>query len=51
MSGAHCNPSVSLAFFVMKSKKMKASTFFRFVGGQLIGAIIGTVMSKGFFDC
>ena len=42
ISGCHINPAVSLAMFIME--KIDLITFLIYIGGQILGAIIGTVL-------
>ena len=52
ISGAHFNPAVSLAMFIIK--KIKLKEFFYYFGAQFVGSMIGSVLvavcRKGKFD-
>jgi aquaporin Z len=47
ISGGHINPAVSFALWL--SKQIDAPTLGRYVLAQLLGAIVGALLIKGFF--
>jgi glycerol uptake facilitator-like aquaporin len=48
ISGAHCNPAVSLVFAL--SKDLRASTAMLYVLAQILGGVLGALIAHGMFD-